>query len=49
MEGKEVFVPRLSPRTIEHTRIQQLIETSTEHNTVPELCKSPRIAEQSQI
>ncbi|KAI3833166.1 hypothetical protein MKX03_023063 [Papaver bracteatum] len=49
MEGKEVFVPRRSPRIIEHTRIQQLIEKSTEHNTVPELRRSPRIAKQSRI
>ncbi|KAI3836465.1 hypothetical protein MKW98_008226 [Papaver atlanticum] len=49
MEGKEVVVPCRSPRIIEHTRIQQLIETSTEHNIVSELRRSPRIAEQSRI
>ncbi|KAI3873690.1 hypothetical protein MKW92_007122 [Papaver armeniacum] len=33
MEGKQVFVPRRSPRITEQTRIQELIETSTEHST----------------
>ncbi|KAI3869872.1 hypothetical protein MKX03_010617 [Papaver bracteatum] len=49
MEGKQVFVPRGSPRIIEQTRIQELIETSTEHNTVPKIHRSPRIAEQARI
>ncbi|RZC44618.1 hypothetical protein C5167_037572 [Papaver somniferum] len=37
MEGKQVFDPRRSARIIEQTRIQELIETSTEHNTIPQL------------
>ncbi|KAI3861282.1 hypothetical protein MKX03_017413 [Papaver bracteatum] len=49
MEGKEVYVPCRIPRIIEHTRIHQLIETSTKHKTVPELRRSPRIAEQARI
>ncbi|RZC70115.1 hypothetical protein C5167_033239 [Papaver somniferum] len=48
-EGKQVFVPRRSPRIIEQTRIQEWIETSTEHITITELRRSPRIAEQCRI
>ncbi|RZC67606.1 hypothetical protein C5167_011295 [Papaver somniferum] len=43
MEGVKVLVPCRILKVIEHTRIQQLIETSTEHNTVPELRRSPKL------
>ncbi|KAI3882828.1 hypothetical protein MKX03_016624 [Papaver bracteatum] len=49
MESKEVFVPRRSPRITGQARVQELIETSTEHNRVPELRRSPRIAEQARV
>ncbi|KAI3872386.1 hypothetical protein MKW92_025334 [Papaver armeniacum] len=49
MESKQVFVPRRSPRITGQARVQELIETSTEHDRVPELRRSPRIAGQARV
>ncbi|KAI3877549.1 hypothetical protein MKX03_024965 [Papaver bracteatum] len=49
MKVKKVFVPRYSPRIIKQTQIQELIETSTDHITLPELRRISRIAEQARI